>query len=71
MIISVNKAFFLFLGAFVKLQKPTIGFVMSVCPSVRMEQLCFHWTDFHNILYSSIFRKSVAKIQVSLKALKE
>jgi hypothetical protein len=31
-----------------------------------MEQLRFHWTDFHEILYLSIFRKSVEKIQVSL-----
>jgi len=27
-----------------------------------------HWTGFHEILYLSIFRKSVEKIQVSLKA---
>jgi len=41
---------FSFLGVFVKLQKATIGFVMSVrpfvCPSVRMEQLGSHWTGF-------------------------
>jgi hypothetical protein len=35
--------------------------------SVRMEQLGSHWTDFHEIWYLSIFRKSVEKIQVSLK----
>ena len=29
----------LFLGAFAKLRKVSIGFVMSVCPSVYMEQL--------------------------------
>ena len=33
-----------------------------------MEQFGFHWTDFHEILFLSIFRKSVKKIQVSLKA---
>ena len=33
----------------------------SVCPPVRMEQFVFHWTDFREIWYSSIFRKSVQK----------
>ena len=37
-----------FLDAFQKLRKATINF-MSVCLSVRMEQLGFHWTDFHEI----------------------
>jgi len=32
----------LFLGAFAKL-------LPHVCPSVRMEQLGSHWTDFHEI----------------------
>ena len=40
----------------------------SVRPSIRMGQLGSHWTDFHEILYLSIFRKSVEKIQVSLKS---
>jgi len=31
-----------------------------------MEKLGSHWTDFHEILYLSIFRKSVEKIQFSL-----
>ena len=57
-----------FLGAFAKLQKATISFVMAVHLSVRMEQLGSHWTDFHEILYLRIFRKSVEKIQVSLKS---
>ena len=26
-----------------------------------------HWTDFHEILYTGIFRKSVQNFQVSLK----
>jgi hypothetical protein len=60
------------LVAFAELRKATIGFVisvrLSVRPSVRMEQLGFHWTDFHEILYLRIFRKSVEKIQVLLKA---
>jgi hypothetical protein len=38
-----------FLSAFAKFRKATIGFVMSVRPSVRMEQLGSHWTDFHEI----------------------
>ena len=40
--------------------------VLRVCPSVRMEQLSSHQTDFHEILYLSIFRKYVTKIQTSL-----
>jgi len=40
------------LGAFAKLRKATISFVLSVClsvclPVLRMEQLRSHWTDFH------------------------
>jgi len=30
-----SRGWILFLGAFAKLQKATISFVMSVCPSVR------------------------------------
>ena len=47
-----------FLGTFAKLR---------LCPSVRIEQLGSHWTDFHEILYLRVLRKSVEKIQVSLK----
>ena len=54
----------LFLGAFGKLRKATVSFVMSVCPSARMENLCCHWKDFHKILCSNIFGKSVEKIKV-------
>jgi hypothetical protein len=43
------------LGAFAKLRKATISFVISVCPSVRMEQLGFQWTDFDEIWYLSFF----------------
>jgi hypothetical protein len=45
-------------------QKATTS-VMSVRPSVRMEQLGSHWTHFHAIWYLGIFRKSVEKIKVS------
>ena len=39
-----------------------------VRPPVCMEQLGSHWTDFHEIWYLRFFRKSVQKIQVSLKS---
>ena len=45
----------------------TISFVMSVCASVYMEQLRYHWTDFYEIWYLDISRKSFEKIEVSLK----
>jgi hypothetical protein len=46
-----------FLGAFTKLQKATVSFIMSVClpprpsihPPVFMEQLGSHWTHFNEI----------------------
>jgi hypothetical protein len=58
----------LFLGAFAKLWKATISFVMSACPSVRMEQLGSRWTDFHKIWYLCIFRQSVEKLYASFKS---
>ena len=33
-----------------------------------MKQLDSNWANFHEILYLSIFKKSVLKIQVSLKS---
>ena len=56
------------LGVFAKLRKATINFVMSVCPSVIMEHLGYHVKEFHEIVYLIIFRKSVEKIQFSLKS---
>ena len=62
------------LDAFAKLRRATISFVVStsarlfVCLSVRISQLGFHRTGFHEIWYSSIFRKNVENIQVSLKS---
>ena len=38
---------FCLLGAFAKLRKSTITFVMSVRLFVRMEQLGSYWADFH------------------------
>ena len=52
----------------IAIRKATISFVISVCPFFRMEQLGSCWTDFDEIWYLSIFRKSVEKIQVSLKS---
>ena len=57
-----------FFGAFAKLRKATINFITYVRRSVHMEQIGSHWTNFHEILYFSSFRKPVEKIQVSLKS---
>jgi len=43
-----------FLAAYAKLREATIGFLMSLRPSTRMEQLGSHWTDFH-LWYFRIF----------------
>jgi hypothetical protein len=37
------------LEALAKVREATLGFVISVCLSVRMEQLFFSWSDFHEI----------------------
>jgi hypothetical protein len=43
--------------------------LLASCPSVHLqEQLGSHWTDFHEIWYLRIFKKSVKKIQVSWKS---
>ena len=58
----------LFLGALANLPKATISFMsVRVRPPARMEQLSSCHTDFHEIWYLRIFRKSVQKIKVSLK----
>jgi hypothetical protein len=60
------------LGAFAKLWKSTITLhvSLSVClsflPSFRMEQLCYLLTDFREIWYFNVFRRTVEKIQVLL-----
>jgi len=41
---------------------------LHVCPSVHMEQLGSHWTDFNEVLYLNICGKSVQHIKVSLKS---
>jgi hypothetical protein len=58
------------LGAFAKLHKAAISFVMYVRlsdrPPVRMEQLDYHWTNFNKIWYFIIFRNSVEKFKFHL-----
>jgi hypothetical protein len=41
----------LFLDAFAELRKVTVCFAMSICLSVHMKQLDYHWTNFNEILY--------------------
>jgi hypothetical protein len=53
---------------FRKLQIATTSNTMPVCLSVHMEQLCSKCTDFYEIWYLSIFRKSVEKISFSIKS---
>jgi hypothetical protein len=48
-------------------RKETISFLVSVLPSVRMEQLGSLRMEFHEILYYRTSRKFVDRIQVSLK----
>jgi hypothetical protein len=59
----------LLLGVFAKLQKKRLltSSCLSICTSVRIEQLGSYRTDFYKILYVSVFRKYVRNIQVSLK----
>ena len=62
-----TEYYYPFLGALAKLRKANISFVMSVRRSVRME-LGSHWTNLNEILYLSIFGRSVEVTQVSLKS---
>jgi hypothetical protein len=45
-----------------------MNYNMSDCPSIHMEQLASHCSDFHEIWCFNTFQKSVEKIQVSLKS---
>jgi hypothetical protein len=63
---------YLYLGAFAKLRKAIVSFLISVRPSYcaylcRREQLGSHWTDVHRILYLRIFPKPVEEMYVWLK----
>jgi hypothetical protein len=40
----------------------------SVCATEHMEQLGSQWSDFDETWYLRLFRKSVEKIQISLKS---
>ena len=57
----------LFYGAFEKLRK-SCCYLLHVCPSVRMKQLCSYWTNLREILCVHIFRKSSEKIKFLLKS---
>jgi hypothetical protein len=57
-------------GVFTELWKALswLSVCLSIHPSIHMEQLSSHLTDFHEILHSKIFKKSFENIQVSLKS---
>jgi hypothetical protein len=48
---------------FRKTVKTAVSFVVSACPSVRMEKLGYNWTDLMWFLYLRILRKSVKIFQ--------
>ena len=62
-IISLYSINWVVYRRYAKLRKATTDFVMSVCPSVRMEQLGYHWTAFREILCLSILRKPVKELK--------
>jgi hypothetical protein len=71
-----TELLYLFLGAFAKFRKATIS-CLSVRPTVRLffrasihphGTTCSHWTNFHEVSYLKIFRKTVDKLQSLLKA---
>jgi len=49
-------------GAFAKLRQVTFSFVMSVCLSVRLEQVGCHWTDCHEIDIRVFFENLTRKL---------
>ena len=49
------------------MRKAITSFDSSVCPSIYMEKFCSHWTYFDEIWYLRTLRKSVDKIQISLR----
>jgi hypothetical protein len=60
-------SFSLFLGAFAKLPKATVSFVMSVRPCGRLQQLGFHGMDFDEFMFE-FCQKCRGNVQVSLKS---
>ena len=71
----LGQNFLQYSGAFAKLRKATICFVMSVRPSVRpsvcVEQLRSHWTEFYEIWYLSFFSKIFRNILCFIKVWQE
>jgi hypothetical protein len=63
-----KRLYLFFLRRFAKLEKSAITFVMSVRPSVRVEHLGSHRTNFDELWYLRLFRKCVKKIQFSSKS---
>jgi hypothetical protein len=63
-VVAFKSYLLVFLGAFENLRKATISFVMSARWFVCMEQLDFHWTNFHEIWYFNIFRNCANKTEV-------
>ena len=54
---------------FRKIEKATISFVLPLRPSICPRgTVGSNWTDFHEVWYLSIFRKSDEKIPFSLKS---
>ena len=53
--------FYIFLRFLARSQNCEKRFKASLCPSVRMEQLGSHWTDFDKTWYLVLFRNSVEK----------
>ena len=67
-IISLSGINWSVFGRVRKIAKSTNSFLLSICLSVRMEQLCSHRTEFNEIWYLNIFRKYVEKIKIPLKS---
>jgi len=44
------------------------SFIARACGCACVEQFGSHWTNFHEIWYLGVFRKSVEKIQMSFKS---
>jgi hypothetical protein len=41
--------------------------IANVCPSVRMEQHCYHRTEFYEIWYLGIFRKAIERSCITIR----
>ena len=55
-----------FLGTFTNMRTVTICFVMSACLSIHMEELGYHWRNFHEIRYEDFLKDLSKKIQILL-----